>query len=65
MNLVQGFGVWDGGDDEEFLGPDRGEGRAQDKGSIENSDDFDNPDALDSAVQEWEKLSKMRKTARN
>ncbi|CAL8471627.1 g11169 [Coccomyxa elongata] len=62
---TEGFGVWDGGDDEDFLGPDRGKGRVQDKGSFDNSDDLEDPDALDSAVQEWEKLGKMRKTARN
>ncbi|BDA47011.1 hypothetical protein COCOBI_09-4660 [Coccomyxa sp. Obi] len=49
---TEGFGVWDGGSDEDFLTSDRDRGR----GSDDKSDDLEKLDALDLAVQEWEKL---------
>ena len=64
VKLVQGFGVWDGNDDGDFLGPVKGQGKGQGKEPDDKSDDMESLDALDSAVQEWEKLSKMRNTAR-
>ena len=58
MIVLQGFGVWDGTDEEDGLGDSRG----RSKQSGQSAEQADEVEDLDSAILKWQKLSSMRST---